>query len=166
MATLNVGSLGEYIREQREQAEVSLRQLAKVAGVSNPYLSQIERGLRKPSAEILQQIANGLRISAETLYVRAGILEERDGDPAVAAAILADGVLTERQKRALLDVYESFRRENHAIPAVAARRVVKKATATRAATRATAKRATARKAGTAAKPSAAVKTRTARARTR
>src|SRR5664279_3109410 len=76
MATLNVGSLGEYIREQREQAEVSLRQLAKVAGVSNPYLSQIERGLRKPSAEILQQIANGLRISAETLYVRAGILEE------------------------------------------------------------------------------------------
>ena len=160
MATLNVGSLGEYIREQREQAEVSLRQLAKVAGVSNPYLSQIERGLRKPSAEILQQIANGLRISAETLYVRAGILEERDGDPAVAAAILADGVLTERQKRALLDVYESFRRENHAIPAipaVAAGRVVKKATA---------KRATARKAGTAAKPSAAMKTRTARARTR
>ena len=90
MASLSVGSLGEYIREQRELAEVSLRQLAQVAGVSNPYLSQIERGLKKPSAEILQQIANGLRISAETLYVRAGILEERDGDPAVASAILAD----------------------------------------------------------------------------
>jgi transcriptional regulator with XRE-family HTH domain len=112
MASLKVGSLGGYIREQRELAEVSLRQLAKVAGVSNPYLSQIERGLKKPSAEILQQIANGLRISAETLYVRAGILEERDGDPVVAAAILADTGLTERQKRALLDVYESFRREN------------------------------------------------------
>jgi transcriptional regulator with XRE-family HTH domain len=116
MASLNVGSLGEYIREQREQAEVSLRQLARVAGVSNPYLSQIERGLKKPSAEILQQIANGLRISAETLYVRAGILEERDGDPAVASAILGDSGLTERQKRALLDVYESFRRENTATP--------------------------------------------------
>jgi transcriptional regulator with XRE-family HTH domain len=112
MATLNVGSLGEYIREQRVLAEVSLRQLAKVAGVSNPYLSQIERGLKKPSAEILQQIANGLRISAETLYVRAGILEEREGDPVVAAAILGDTGLTERQKRVLLDVYESFRREN------------------------------------------------------
>ena len=118
MATLNVnslnplGSLGEYIREQREQAEVSLRQLAKLAGVSNPYLSQIERGLKKPSAEILQQIANGLRISAETLYVRAGILEERQGDPVVASAVLADPSLTERQKRVLLDVYASFCREN------------------------------------------------------
>jgi transcriptional regulator with XRE-family HTH domain len=107
-----LGSLGEYIREQREQAEVSLRQLAKLAGVSNPYLSQIERGLKKPSAEILQQIANGLRISAETLYVRAGILEERRGDPAVAQAVLADSGLTERQKRVLLDVYASFCREN------------------------------------------------------
>ena len=115
MSTLNVaslGSLGEYIREQREQAEVSLRQLAKLAGVSNPYLSQIERGLKKPSAEILQQIATGLRISAEALYVRAGILQERTGDPAVASAVLADAVLTERQKRVLLDVYESFCREN------------------------------------------------------
>ena len=113
MAALNVsslGSLGEYIREQREQAEVSLRQLAKLAGVSN--LSQIERGLKRPSAEILQQIATGLRISAETLYVRAGILEERTGDPVVAAAVLGDTGLTERQKRVLLDVYESFCREN------------------------------------------------------
>jgi transcriptional regulator with XRE-family HTH domain len=117
MATLKVGSLGEYIRDQREQAEVSLRQLAKLAGVSNPYLSQIERGLKKPSAEILQQIANGLRISAENLYVRAGILEEREGDPAVAAAVLADATLTERQKRVLLDVYASFCRENASAPA-------------------------------------------------
>ncbi len=115
MVALNVsslGPLGEYIREQREQAQVSLRQLAKLAGVSNPYLSQIERGLRRPSAEILQQIATGLRISAETLYVRAGILEERTGDPVVASALLADLGLTDRQKRVLLDVYESFCREN------------------------------------------------------
>src|SRR5438034_1935335 len=83
-------TIGEFIREQRELAQVSLRQLAKVAGVSNPYLSQIERGLRKPSADILQQIAKGLRISAEQLYVRAGILESRLGDPEVIAAILAD----------------------------------------------------------------------------
>ncbi|MEO7981369.1 MAG: helix-turn-helix transcriptional regulator, partial [Sporichthyaceae bacterium] len=77
MATLKVGSLGDYIREQRESAQVSLRQLARTAGVSNPYLSQIERGVKKPSAEILAQIAKGLRISAETLYVHAGILDER-----------------------------------------------------------------------------------------
>jgi transcriptional regulator with XRE-family HTH domain len=112
MATLRVRELGEYIREQRESAKVSLRQLAKLAGVSNPYLSQIERGLRKPSAEILQQIAKGLRISAETLYVRAGILEERVGDSDVAAAILRDVLLTERQKQVLLEVYESFCNEN------------------------------------------------------
>jgi transcriptional regulator with XRE-family HTH domain len=116
VATLKVGSLGEYIREQREQAQVSLRELSKIAGVSNPYLSQIERGLKKPSAEILQQIAKGLRISAETLYVRAGILEEREGGQSVAAAILLDPELSERQKRVLLDVYESFRRENDLTP--------------------------------------------------
>jgi transcriptional regulator with XRE-family HTH domain len=112
--SISVGSLGEYIREQREQAEVSLRQLARTAGVSNPYLSQVERGLKRPSAEILQQIAQGLRISAETLYVRAGLLEERDGErvPTVAAAVTADPDLTQRQKRALMDVYEAFRREN------------------------------------------------------
>jgi transcriptional regulator with XRE-family HTH domain len=114
MATLRVRELGEYIREQRESAKVSLRQLAKLAGVSNPYLSQIERGLRKPSAEILQQIAKGLRISAETLYVRAGILEERIGDSDVAAAILRDVNLTERQKQVLLEIYESFCNENAA----------------------------------------------------
>jgi transcriptional regulator with XRE-family HTH domain len=105
-------AIGDFIREQREQAQVSLRQLARLAGVSNPYLSQIERGLRRPSAEILQQIAKALRISAEQLYVRAGILETRAGDPELVSAILADPGLTERQKQILVEVYESFRREN------------------------------------------------------
>lgn len=104
--------VGDYIREQRNAAQVSMRQLAKAAGVSNPYLSQIERGLRKPSAEILQQIAKALRISAEQLYVRAGILDERVGDDTVTGAILADTGLSERQKQVLLEIYESFRREN------------------------------------------------------
>jgi transcriptional regulator with XRE-family HTH domain len=113
MPPMSMRDLGDYIREQRHAAQVSLRQLAKVAGVSNPYLSQIERGLRKPSAEILQQIAKGLRISAEQLYVQAGILDERTGDP-VEGAILADAGLTERQKQVLLEIYESFRRENAA----------------------------------------------------
>src|ERR671937_2580708 len=112
MRNVNVNSIGEYIREQREQAKISMRQLAQSAGVSNPYLSQIERGLRKPSADILQQIAKGLRISAEQLYVRAGILESRAGDPALVAAILADTGLQERQKQVLIDIYETFRREN------------------------------------------------------
>lgn len=103
--------IGSYIRAQREHAQVSLRELARTAGVSNPYLSQIERGLRKPSAEILQQIAKGLRISAEVLYVRAGILDEKPAS-AVTDAVLADSTLTERQKQVLLDVYQSFRREN------------------------------------------------------
>jgi transcriptional regulator with XRE-family HTH domain len=108
---VKVGSIGEYIRQQREQAKISLRQLASAAGVSNPYLSQIERGLRRPSAEILQQIAKGLRISAEALYVQAGILEDRRPDSGVRAAVLADTELTERQKQVLLEIYESFRRE-------------------------------------------------------
>jgi transcriptional regulator with XRE-family HTH domain len=111
MATSKVGSIGEYIREQRKRAKVSLRQLAEATGVSNPYLSQIERGLRKPSAEILQQIAKGLRISAEALYVQAGILDDRDADTDVQAAIRADVALSERQKQVLLDIYESFRKE-------------------------------------------------------
>ncbi len=109
-----VGAIGEFIREQREQAEVSMRQLARLAGVSNPYLSQIERGLRRPSADILQQIAKGLRISAEQLYIRAGILETRHGDPELVAAVMADSVLNERQKHILVEIYESFRRENTA----------------------------------------------------
>jgi len=103
--------IGDYIRTQRTKAKISLRELAKQAGVSNPYLSQIERGLRKPSAEILQQIAKGLRISAEALYVQAGILEQRHGG-AVVDAVLADPDISERQKQVLLDIYESFRREN------------------------------------------------------
>jgi len=113
VATLKVSSLGDYIREQRVTAQVSLRQLARSAGVSNPYLSQIERGLRKPSAEILQQIANGLRISAETLYVRAGILDESYGGD-VVAAVLADPAISDRHKRTLVDIYESFRAEHAA----------------------------------------------------
>lgn len=108
-----VEDIGAYIRRQREGAEVSLRQLAKVAGISNPYLSQIERGLRNPSAEILGQIATGLRISAEALYVRAGILEPREHSP-VLDALASDTHLTERQKQVLTDIYESFRRGNAA----------------------------------------------------
>ena len=104
-----VGSLGDYLKEQRVGARLSLRQLADQAGVSNPYLSQIERGLRKPSAEVLQQIAKALRISAEQLYIRAGILSPDDGvGGSVELAILGDTGLTERQKQSLLDVYASF----------------------------------------------------------
>ena len=114
MATIDMRSLGEFIREQREAAEVSLRQLAKNSGVSNPYLSQVERGLKKPSAEILGQIAGALRISAETLYVRAGLLEERAGSAAVTEAIVADTTLTERQRQTLLDIYSAFQNENSA----------------------------------------------------
>jgi transcriptional regulator with XRE-family HTH domain len=117
-AVTDIGTdIGSYIRSQREGAQVSLRQLARTAGVSNPYLSQIERGLRKPSAEILQQIAKGLRISAEALYVKAGILEEKPAS-AVTDAVFADPTLTERQKQVLLDIYQSFRRENdvHVVP--------------------------------------------------
>jgi transcriptional regulator with XRE-family HTH domain len=105
-------SIGDYIRQQREQAKISLRQLADQAGVSNPYLSQVERGLRKPSADILQQIAKGLRISAEALYVQAGILEDRPGDSGVRSALLTDPQLTERQKQVLIEIYESFRKES------------------------------------------------------
>jgi transcriptional regulator with XRE-family HTH domain len=112
-------AIGEFIREQRQQGQVSLRQLARLAGVSNPYLSQIERGLRKPSAEILQQIAKGLRLSAEQLYVRAGFLEYREGNQELVAAILGDEELGERQKQVLLDIYESFRRENAQVRAEA-----------------------------------------------
>ncbi|MBW8806764.1 MAG: helix-turn-helix transcriptional regulator [Catenulisporales bacterium] len=128
LGALPIKPLGEYIREQRRNAQYSVRQLAQVAGVSNPYLSQIERGLRKPSAEILQQLAKALRISAETLYVRAGLLDgasEHDVDNPdatsrpdaeadenasnVRTAITEDAWLTARQKRALLDIYEAFR---------------------------------------------------------
>ena len=111
-----MNSIGEYIRQQREQAKISLRQLAEQAGVSNPYLSQVERGLRKPSADILQQIAKGLRISAEALYVQAGILEDRPGDSGVRSALLTDPQLTERQKQVLIEIYESFTKEAQKSP--------------------------------------------------
>ncbi|MEV0356642.1 helix-turn-helix transcriptional regulator [Nocardia sp. NPDC050697] len=103
--------IGGFIRSQREAAQVSLRQLAALAGVSNPYLSQIERGLRNPSAEVLAQIAKALRVSSEVLYVRAGFLEQRPHSP-IRDALLADTTIGERQKQVLLDIYESFRREN------------------------------------------------------
>ena len=111
MSPVNVSAIGAYIREQREQARISLRQLADSAGISNPYLSQIERGLRRPSADILQQIAKGLRISAEALYVQAGFLEDRPPGSAVRDAVLTDAELTERQKQMLIEIYDSFRKE-------------------------------------------------------
>ena len=105
----SLSGIGQYIREQRTAAKVSLRQLAQATGVSNPYLSQIERGLRRPSAEVLQQIAKALRISAESLYVRAGILDaDETGARMVEDAIALDARLTERQKTAMLDIYRSF----------------------------------------------------------
>jgi transcriptional regulator with XRE-family HTH domain len=114
MSPVNVSSIGSFIREQREQARISVRQLSQAAGVSSPYLSQIERGLRKPSADILQQIAKGLRISAEALYVQAGILEDRPAGAGIRDAVLADAELTERQKQILIELYESFRKESAA----------------------------------------------------
>ncbi|HEX2029345.1 MAG TPA: helix-turn-helix transcriptional regulator [Nitriliruptorales bacterium] len=111
-AAARLSDLGDYIREQRSRAQYSLRHLARLAGVSNPYLSQIERGLRKPSAEILQAIAKALQISSETLYVKAGILEERTDVPDLEVAILRDEDLNERQRAALIEIYRSFRHEN------------------------------------------------------
>ncbi len=105
-----VKDIGTYIRDQRTSAQISLRGLAAKAGVSNPYLSQVERGLRRPSAEILAQIAHGLSISVESLLARAGILESADA-PEVVRAIRTDDVLTERQKSSLIDIYSAFRKE-------------------------------------------------------
>ena len=107
-----VSELGEFIRSQRERSAISIRNLADRAGISNPYLSQIERGLRKPSAEILKGIAKGLSISAESLYVRAGLLEHPEGSPSVTEAIEADPELTARQRQALLEIYRSFLDQN------------------------------------------------------
>ena len=109
-----LAELGGFIRDQRRMARLSLRKLSELAGISNPYLSQIERGLRKPSAEILQAIARALRISAETLYVRAGILEARDGDSDIVSEILRDTTITERQKQVLIEIYRSFQRSAEA----------------------------------------------------
>ena len=115
MARIDVSSLGDYIREQRDQAQMSVRQLAAAAGVSNPYLSQVERGLRRPSAEILSRLAGALRISAESLYVQAGILSESEVPAAerdLATAITLDTTLTEAQRRTLLEIYRAFQAEN------------------------------------------------------
>ena len=106
--------VGNFIREQRSAARVSLRELARTAGVSNPYLSQVERGLRKPSAEILASIARGLKISAESLYEQAGILDRRSGNPDTVAAIRSDEALSERHKAVLLELYETYVREHRA----------------------------------------------------
>ena len=105
--------IGSFIRSQRETAQVSMRQLAERSGVSNPYLSQVERGLRKPSADVLAQIAKALRVSAEVLYVRAGILEPSETSQ-VRDAIVTDTAITERQKQVLLDIYASFTQQNEA----------------------------------------------------
>ncbi|HEX9681490.1 MAG TPA: helix-turn-helix transcriptional regulator [Acidimicrobiales bacterium] len=114
--------LGAFIREHRNNVQLSLRKLSEAAGISNPYLSQIERGLRKPSAEILRQLANALHISAETLYVRAGILDEKPEGPDVVGGIERDPFLTEDQRRTLIRVYHGFRAENGNVdkPAAAA----------------------------------------------
>jgi len=113
VVTTAASDIGSFIKAQREAAQVSVRQLAEKAGVSNPYLSQIERGLRKPSAEVLNQIAKALRVSAEVLYVQAGILEP-SANSEVRDAIITDTAITERQKQVLLDIYASFVQQNEA----------------------------------------------------
>jgi transcriptional regulator with XRE-family HTH domain len=107
--------IGSFIRTQRENAQVSVRQLAERAGVSNPYLSQVERGLRKPSAEVLNQLAKALRVSAEVLYVQAGMLEPSEKSE-VRDAIVTDTAITERQRQILLDIYTSFTQQNESVP--------------------------------------------------
>ncbi len=114
VSTAVSSQVGDFIRTQRNAAQVSLRELARTAGVSNPYLSQVERGLRKPSAEILAQIARGLKISAETLYEQAGILDRRTGSPDTIAAIRSDPALSERHRAVLLELYETYAREHAA----------------------------------------------------
>jgi transcriptional regulator with XRE-family HTH domain len=163
VAKIDVRNLGDYIREQRSTAQISLRQLATLAGVSNPYLSQIERGLRKPSAEILQQIARALRISAEALYVQAGILEERYGDSDVPAAILSDAHLAERQKQVLLELYEAYRRETDA---ASSQQAATPPVVTEASTSATSRTRTARRAKPRTTAPAASKTRATKPNTR
>jgi transcriptional regulator with XRE-family HTH domain len=160
-----VETLGDYLREQRVAAKLSLRQLAEQTGVSNPYLSQIERGLRRPSAEVLQQLAKGLRISAETLYVRAGFLDEGHSPSDVTAAVLADPAIGERHKRVLLDIYESFRAEHAAglQPAPAKRPAPRKTAARKtAATKKTAKRSAATKSATTTSATTAARTTNSR----
>lgn len=113
MGLSKVTDLGNFIRDQRRNARLSLRKMSQMAGISNPYLSQIERGMRRPSAEILQAIAKSLRISAETLYVKAGILDEGHLENIdVPTAVLRDLTITEKQKQVLVEIYQSFRHEN------------------------------------------------------
>jgi transcriptional regulator with XRE-family HTH domain len=126
---LRVRELGRFIREQRASARLSLRKLSSLAGISNPYLSQIERGLRRPSAEILQAIAKALRISAETLYVKAGILEERTDTVDIGSTIRRDTTLNQQQKKILLDLYQSFHAGDAAKPKRAAKKTVRKVAA-------------------------------------
>jgi transcriptional regulator with XRE-family HTH domain len=135
LGPLSGNSLGDYLREQRQSARLSLRQLSELAGISNPYLSQIERGLKKPSADILQRLAKGLEVSAESLYVQAGILHERlaqdDAPPLDTRAVIgADPQLTDRQKAALIDIYDTFVSES--TPSRPARPARAKAARTRA----------------------------------
>lgn len=113
VVTTAASDIGSFIKAQREAAQVSVRQLAEKAGVSNPYLSQIERGLRKPSADVLKQLAKALRVSAEVLYVQAGILEPSEPSE-VCDAIVTDTAITEGQKQVLLDIYTSFVQQNEA----------------------------------------------------
>lgn len=155
----NLGNnLGDYLREQRLTKKLSLRQLSHLAGISNPYLSQIERGVKRPSAEILQQIAKGLSISAETLYVQAGLLDPKDMRAEAAAttraAIAADPALTARQRQTLLEIYESFAATGE-IPSVTDETASAPTTSTQASPRKTAKKTAAKK--TAAKKTAATK---------
>jgi len=161
LALGKVHDLGNFIRDQRRNARLSLRKLSNMAGVSNPYLSQIERGMRRPSAEILQAIAKALRISAETLYVKAGILEERDDLTDPVTSLLRDLTISEKQKQVLIEIYQSFRHENDledkddVSPSTAARKVAAlrqtKAAAPKRAARAKAKPKKAAGAKTAAK---------------
>jgi transcriptional regulator with XRE-family HTH domain len=140
---LKVRELGRFIRDQRGASRLSLRKLSKLAGISNPYLSQIERGLRRPSAEILQAIAKALRISAETLYVKAGILEERTDNVDLEVTIRRDASISQKQKQILLDLYQGFQKETGTKPK--RKQVRKVAAARRAAPRKTASKAPARK---------------------
>jgi transcriptional regulator with XRE-family HTH domain len=160
-----VHDLGNFIRDQRRNARLSLRKLSNMAGVSNPYLSQIERGMRRPSAEILQAIAKALRISAETMYVKAGILEERDDQTDPVTSLLRDLTISDKQKQVLIEIYQSFRHENellggkeNAVSATTARKVAAlregKTTAPKRAARAQAKPKTAARAKTTGKKKA------------
>ena len=167
MALGKVHDLGNFIRDQRRNARLSLRKLSNMAGVSNPYLSQIERGMRRPSAEILQAIAKALRISAETLYVKAGILEERDDSTDPVTSLLRDLTISEKQKQVLIEIYQSFRHENEledtgdATASTAARKVA----ALRQTKTAAPKRAARAKAKPKAKPRAKPKAKSAKAKT-